>query len=516
MMINKQLTTQYRYAFGENYFGLHVGVLSGYPVLALNSFPGVQMADMYTSFSPNPPSNDVFSVPHQCPVTATATATIKTLFSLEEALEAVRNHDANIAGYSLSMSALLASNAFRSLNTIPQVAIEPTINPGRRNDAPATAAASTAAAATSSLRSSASSEGLLLTTAVTTDDYNLVLPKAPASVDNRAFATPVRNQGNCGACWSFSTMGSIEINLKYANISLPAASTNEWLSMQFLIDCAGPDFPWTVIQLKGCFGGWPSTAMQYIYEHGLMIESDYTFAGTNQISCPNRNGTGIVNGKPFLPLVAPPVVIPAGRVEQIMQAVSSFGSAVAVILELNDFLAYSGGIYNNPSCGPGLSHAVTIVGYNTDPVSGLDYWIVKNSFGREWGIGGYFYMRKGVDMCGIENNVALPLVTLTPQVHPTSQTTSTSSTTAPPTPPTPLSSGSIVAIVICSFIGATAFFFLGYFAAARRLPSSCCSSLNPADDKTNLLSVAVAAAASSSSSQKTNQQPLSFGTRPSI
>lgn len=114
-----------------------------------------------------------------------------------------------------------------------------------------------------------------------------------------------------------------------------------------------------------------------------------------------------------------------------MAAVVQYGSVVGIMQVLGDFVFFTNGIYrcvpcdmaddgvaslirrlrSNPACtGAVLSHAVTIVGYGTDASSGMDYWIIKNSFGKAWGAAGYFRMQKGVNMCGIENWGAVPYI----------------------------------------------------------------------------------------------------------
>lgn len=189
--------------------------------------------------------------------------------------------------------------------------------------------------------------------------------------------------------------------------------------MQYLLDCTLPttklNQSFSPIALKGCFGGWPATAFSYILENGLMFESDYPYAGAVKSSCPSS-----AQGR-FYPLVTYYVLQPLS-VPTIMEAVAVHGSVTAIIQILSDFNGYEGGIYNNSACtGDILSHAVTIVGYGVDSYSGAEYWYVKNSFGREWGIGGYLMMLKGVNMCGIEANTALAIVngtTPSPSVRP--------------------------------------------------------------------------------------------------
>jgi len=64
------------------------------------------------------------------------------------------------------------------------------------------------------------------------------------------------------------------------------------------------------------------------------------------------------------------------------------------------------GVFNDESCdGKGLNHAVNIVGYGRDSASGLDYWILRNSWGSGWGQAGYMLIQRGVNKCDVENNI---------------------------------------------------------------------------------------------------------------
>jgi C1A family cysteine protease len=103
----------------------------------------------------------------------------------------------------------------------------------------------------------------------------------------------------------------------------------------------------------------------------------------------------------------------------IAAAVQANGAVIATIQVLSDFLLYTDGVYDQVLCtGATLSHAVLIVGFGTEPAdtgsgsgaaAARDYWLVKNSFGRAWGEGGYFRIARGKNMCGIEKNWPLAL-----------------------------------------------------------------------------------------------------------
>lgn len=181
-------------------------------------------------------------------------------------------------------------------------------------------------------------------------------------------------------------------------------SFTEWLAPQNLIDCLPPNaYPQAPVATKGCLGGWHVTALGYINQTGIATEASYTYTAVNGATC------ALDGASMQYPLSSLYVVAPKDTAS-IQAAVAMYGAVVAVIHALPDFVIYQGGVYNNPACTAGvLSHGVTIVGYGTDPASGLDYWLVKNSFGIGWGEGGYFRMARGVNMCGIEDNVAVPV-----------------------------------------------------------------------------------------------------------
>jgi C1A family cysteine protease len=184
-----------------------------------------------------------------------------------------------------------------------------------------------------------------------------------------------------------------------------AYGTTAWFSVQALIDCAqaGPNST-ALIQSKGCQGGWPLTAMDYIIRHGIPMETSYPYIGVNGNQC------SAASKQVVKPLSGASALV-AGDVKGMMRAVHENGAVVVVILFYlgsGSPGSYAGGVYNNPACVPGLSHAVTVVGYGTDPVGG-DYWLVKNSFGQAWGEGGYLRIAKGINMCGIEDYPFAPV-----------------------------------------------------------------------------------------------------------
>jgi len=158
-----------------------------------------------------------------------------------------------------------------------------------------------------------------------------------------------------------------------------------------LVDCAG-DF-----ENYGCNGGLPSQAFEYIYYNGgIEGEADYPYTAKDG-KCKadaSKNRLEVLQGS---------VNITAGDEHSLRNAV--YEAPVSVAFEVVDgFGDYSSGVYTSTVCGntqSDVNHAVLAVGYGYDSESGLDYWVVKNSWGAEWGNKGFFKIERGVNMCGI-------------------------------------------------------------------------------------------------------------------
>jgi len=215
----------------------------------------------------------------------------------------------------------------------------------------------------------------------------------PASWDWRQFGivTPVKNQGSCGSCWTFSTVGVMESHylLKYGGKA-------RYFSEQQLVDCAG------AFDTYGCSGGLPSHSYEYImYNGGLTTEDQYPYKGVNQ-TCQYKNGMQSIS------VVGGSINITTDEVA-IAQALFENGPTSISFTVMPDFKMYKGGIYSNSTCPNGpldVNHDVVLVGYGTE--NGTDYWIIKNSWGTTFGENGYFRMQRGVNMCGIKNCGSYP------------------------------------------------------------------------------------------------------------
>ena len=212
--------------------------------------------------------------------------------------------------------------------------------------------------------------------------------------------TNVKNQGECGSCWAFSSTGSIEgINaIKYKKLHN--------VSEQQLMDCS------TEEGNQGCEGGMMDYAFKYVINNnGLCSEEDYPYQG-EQGPCQSFQCNNVVNISDYSD-------VEQNNEKILMRAVSQQPISVAIQANVSSFKFYRSGVYQDPECGDALDHGVLIVGYGTDRFQDLDYWIVKNSWGPEWGDNGYIKILRNYDqsnsgMCGIASQPSFPIVNTNP------------------------------------------------------------------------------------------------------
>ena len=218
-------------------------------------------------------------------------------------------------------------------------------------------------------------------------DYSLKnVRDLPKEVDwrTKGVVNPVKDQGQCGSCWAFSAISSIESNNAIKTGKLYS------LSEQQLVDCSSS------YGNQGCNGGLMDDAFQYAEKNALCSEDDYSYTaqdGTCKKSC-----KGLVKVKSF-------VDIPAGDENSLQAASASRVVSVAIEADQNGFQFYSGGVFDG-ECGTNLDHGVTLDGYGQE--NGKPYWLVRNSWGESWGESGYIKLVRGKNQCGISNAASYP------------------------------------------------------------------------------------------------------------
>jgi C1A family cysteine protease len=206
---------------------------------------------------------------------------------------------------------------------------------------------------------------------------------APTSFDwSKTGVTPVKDQGQCGSCWAFSIVENIEsvwlINKKISPSNMPA------LSPQEVVDCDTSD--------AGCNGGDPPTAYAYVISAGgLESNSDYPYtAEDGQCSFDASKVKVTISGWKYAT---------QSTDESAMQDALVNWGPLSICVDAEPWQDYTGGILLASQCDTSLDHCVQAVGY--DLTKSTPYWLVRNSWGTDWGEAGYIRLQYGQDTCGL-------------------------------------------------------------------------------------------------------------------
>ncbi|KAL5011593.1 hypothetical protein ScPMuIL_010144 [Solemya velum] len=203
------------------------------------------------------------------------------------------------------------------------------------------------------------------------------------NINNQSFVSPIKNQENCGGCWAFCTVETLESVSGYKRKTKPPV-----LSVQQVIDCANNNY--------GCEGGDICTAVDWMEKSSVHILTEEQYPLTLKSgSCriPSQNKGVQVSSYTCENLT--------GKESTVLDHLYNIGP-VSVAVDATTWKNYMGGIIKW-HCGTDRNHAVQIIGYD---ISGdVPYYIVRNSWGQDFGVDGYLYIKVGDNLCGIAAEV---------------------------------------------------------------------------------------------------------------
>ncbi|XP_053168552.1 dipeptidyl peptidase 1 [Hemicordylus capensis] len=209
------------------------------------------------------------------------------------------------------------------------------------------------------------------------------------------YVSPVRNQASCGSCYAFASMGMLEARIRI----LTNNSQTPVLSPQQVVSCSE--------YAQGCDGGFPYLiAGKYIQDFGVVEESCFPYTAMDSPCTLKEHDCYRYYTADYHYVGG----FYGACNEALMKLELVRHGPMAVAFEVySDFMHYKGGIYHHTGLMDPFNpfeltnHAVLLIGYGSDPGTGEKFWVVKNSWGANWGENGFFRIRRGTDECAIES-----------------------------------------------------------------------------------------------------------------
>ncbi|XP_042524345.1 cathepsin O [Dipodomys spectabilis] len=197
--------------------------------------------------------------------------------------------------------------------------------------------------------------------------------------------TQVRSQQMCGGCWAFSVVGAMESARAIQGKPL------EVLSVQQVLDCSYKD--------DGCGGGSPLNALRWLNKTQVKLveDSEYPFKAQNGLCRYFSSSQSGVSVKDYTSHDF------SEQEDEMARALLTFGPLV-VVVDAVSWQDYLGGIIQHHCSSGEANHAVLVTGF--DKTGRIPYWIVRNSWGRSWGVDGYAHVKMGSNICGIADSVS--------------------------------------------------------------------------------------------------------------